>query len=221
MVQVGFKIEDDVKDLSDRIYEEIKAEKGESYTKGRFYEDMLNAYANPKTKEIPSEEDKRKISDLISENEILDSENKRNIHVFGEYLMHLSQILGIEFKDNDEAKGAIENEIKATQQRAMAVPSEVKVEVQRQLAENEIQFPIPDLHLKILNLLKERLSALYGVQVTGKDIFLDMLLRYNVEQWNEWFYPFVIKSSEFKELFGKSQKELQLWLKKKDLETAH
>ncbi|MEA4975428.1 MAG: hypothetical protein VB046_06800 [Paludibacter sp.] len=105
-------------------------------------------------------------------------------------------------------------EIKATQQRAMMVPE--TVEVPEALAENEIRFEIPEPHLSLLQETKNRLSAKYGSGITIKDILLDMFARYTIEMYNQWFYPFVIRPDEFKEITGYTQNDLKAWLRKTD-----
>lgn len=119
----------------------------------------------------------------------------------------------IKLLEIEEEKDII-SEIKAIQQRAMMVPSEI--EVPEPLAENEIRFAIPEPHLSLLKVTKERLSEKLSSNITMKDILLDIFARYTIEMYNEWFYPFVIRPDEFKAITGYTQNELKLWLRKAD-----
>jgi len=109
-------------------------------------------------------------------------------------------------------KENIVEEIKKIQQRAVMVPD--TIEVPEALKENEIRFEIPEPHLSLLQVTKERLSEKLSANITMKDVLLDMFARYTIEMYNEWFYPFVISPDEFKSITGYTQNELKLWLKK-------
>ena len=66
----------------------------------------------------------------------------------------------------------------------------------------------------ILNELAKRLSEYYKKEVTVGDILVDVPLRYVILQYTEWFFPFVIRQSEFKDICGVSYDGLKKWLKK-------
>jgi len=82
------------------------------------------------------------------------------------------------------------------------------------MQENEIRFEIPEPHLSLLNETKKRLSEKYQTTITIKDILLDMFARYSIEQFNEWFYPFVIAPEEFESITGYNHSQLKQWLKR-------
>jgi len=193
--QITLKAPIESKTLFDELFETARNDRP-TLTKGAFFEEMVHAFANPKTVE--------KVVDNPETISALETANfsKEN------YRALIDEIrTALEFSD-DTPDDVIVPNIQAVQQRAMAVPSEVKVEVQRQLAENEILFTIPEPHLSLIQETAKRMNT------TCKDIFLDMFIRYTVEQYAEWFYPFCINDKDFKELTGYTQKELKQWLKK-------
>lgn len=104
------------------------------------------------------------------------------------------------------------NEIKATQQRAMMALQDAEP---APFPENQIMFTIDEPHLALLKATVERLSAKYNATVTMKDVLLDMFARYTIEQYNEWFYPFVINGEDFHKITGFTQKQLKQWVEKK------
>jgi hypothetical protein len=107
---------------------------------------------------------------------------------------------------NTEDRDAILAEIKATQNRAFMA---------QQPAPGQIAFIISELQLQLLTETTRLLSEKYGITVTMKDILLDIFMRYTIEQYNEWFYSFVIKNGQFEAITGKTQKELIQWLQTK------
>lgn len=212
MKTFAVKLDDETVDKFNEVHEALVVEKGASYLKGQLFEDMLYAYLNPKTKDkiIADPEQQRKIDEL--NNEIKDlSKSLQDRSEFIEarilFINSICKLLGVSQSED------VIPEIQKIQQRAMTVPD--KEFVQRPLADNEIQFSIPEPTLSIINEVKKRLSDLYEKPVTAADILLDMFIRYNVEQFAEWFYPFTIKSdSDFKQVSGYTRKELIAWLKK-------
>jgi len=214
--QIGFKTDNEAADLFEKLYN-VAIVDNPSLTKGAFFEEIVNGYANPKTKQVPDPLQAARIIEL--ENECLENQhiilelNHENDDCLELSKHELNFIIALRTMLSlpDDADGdAIVAEIRATQQRAMNALKE-----QAPLMENEILFTIPDIHLKLLSETVKRLSVKYKSTVTIKDVLLDMFARYTIEQFNEWFYPFVIKGDEdFKAITGCTQKQLQVWLKK-------
>lgn len=114
--------------------------------------------------------------------------------------------LDIELPVGDNPTQVILDAIQTIKQRAMSVPS--SVEVERQIGPDEYLLHFPEMHLKLMKIVSERLSAIAGEPVSPGDILLDMFLRYELQRNSEWFYPWVIKDSEFVSLLGVSRKQL-------------
>lgn len=72
---------------------------------------------------------------------------------------------------------------------------------------NKIQL-LPPVQ-QIMDLVAEKLSKKYNATVYVADIINKMVLRYNVERWTEWFYPFCISDAEIKQITGKTTEELK------------
>ena len=134
-------------------------------------------------------------------NEDIEEVNKQldqiSILLFGEAYKNINEIIA---------------EIKATQQRAMMALQTQEPQIQP-LAENEILFTIPEPHLSILKETTARLSDYYGKTITIADIMLDMAIRYEVQRNAEWFYPFLIRTKEFKAITGYTYDELNAFIK--------
>ena len=209
--QISFKTPDEAAQLFDRLYA-IALEKSPTLTKGSYFEEVINGYANPKTQtvEVDNPVLTKRITDLEKEVSELNEEttnyleNSKKEFVF---FSHLRTLLNL----TEEASYVeIVQEIKDTQSRAMMALS-----TQEPVA-NQIMFTIDQPHLALLQETVKRLSEQYGTTVTMKDVLMDMFARYTIEQFNEWFYPFVINGdADFKAITTYTQKELKQWLKTK------
>ncbi len=69
-----------------------------------------------------------------------------------------------------------------------------------------LTFEVPEPANSLLREYARRL------QVQPQDILIDMFVRYVTEQYNHWFFDFVVKKSEFKEVCGHSHTEVLTWL---------
>ncbi len=120
----------------------------------------------------------------------------------------------------------LEQELAETQQ-TLAETEQSLAEVQQRLAECEqnavaqrandsaLFLEPQDWVRNLLDSTAEKLSAKYGHPVTPQMILLDMFLRYTIEQWNMWFYPFVLSDKEIEEASGLTMKQLHEYLNKK------
>ena len=189
--QVTFKPSDEVVDKFEQLFEAAKAE-NPLLSKPKFFEMMVNVYGT----EHPED------------NIVSDGSYKILCDKQTEYFNDIADLLNLKIENYSIQD--IFNEIRATQQRAMAALQSQTIpdDYQRPLAENEILFSIPDIHLKLLTEVTRRLSTDES-RVTIKDVLLDMFLRYEVQRYNEWFYPMVIRDDEFEAITGYTRKDLK------------
>ena len=74
---------------------------------------------------------------------------------------------------------------------------------------NTISGTVDDFTLELLNLVTERLAILTGVDgLTPFLVLIDGFLKYNVQQYNCWFYDFVVSKREILEIAHKHQPEI-------------
>ena len=212
---MNFKIEQEAADLFDKMHQLALAE-NQGLTKSVFLENIINAYANPKIQHTDNPEHIARIAELEKdlnriaelEKELLQRDDEISNYLDGSksdvnFINALRSMLELTADDDGDA---ILAEIKATQNRAfMAL----------QPPPNQIAFTIPEIHLKLLTETAKLLSEKYGTTVTMKDILLDMFIRYTVDQYAQWFYPFVVKEDQFEIITGKTQNQLKQWLKTK------
>ena len=205
--QVTVHTTDDTAAEFDRLFAEATAQNPD-LKKGQFLAELLKRYSEPKN----TNQGDVDLNLYVLKKEAENKTSKLRNALSKEFI-RISNALDIsEISNTDE----IIAEIRATQQRAMSALKEPNtVEVQRPLEENEILFSIPEPYLSILKETAKRLGEKLNRTVTLRDLFLDVPVRYVVEMRNEWFFPFVIKASEFKNICGYDHKELKLWLNRK------
>jgi hypothetical protein len=212
---VTFKTDSEAVELFDKLYQ-INTESRQGLTKGAFFEEMVNQFANPKTitdplQKLVIEDLQTQLADQQKANDDLSQELNNYFEQSKHELTFINNVRSMLSLQPDATGDEIVTEIRATQQRAMnALIS------QRPLNEDEILFSIPQPHLALLQETVKRLSVKMGTDITIKDVLLDMFARYTIEQFSEWFYPFVIKGDDdFNTITGFTQKQLKAWLKTK------
>lgn len=55
----------------------------------------------------------------------------------------------------------------------------------------------------------EKLSARYNKEVKPLQILIDMFMRYTIEKWSQWFYPFVLSDKEILEIAQQINPEIK------------
>jgi len=61
---------------------------------------------------------------------------------------------------------------------------------------NQIRTTIKPFAASLIELTATKLSEKYGRNVEPMQILVDMFMRYTIERWNQWFYPFQLDDSE-------------------------
>ena len=90
----------------------------------------------------------------------------------------------------EEQLSAYQAQIQALESRQPEV-REVAVEVERQLQADEHILRIPALIYNLMQLTITRLNQRYNTNDTISDLLSKMFLRYTVERFTQWFYPWV------------------------------
>ena len=68
----------------------------------------------------------------------------------------------------------------------------------------------------LLKIVSERLSEKYKKIISEAEILNVMFLRYNVEKWSQWFYPFVLTEDDIKDATGKTVNEWKTFFNSKN-----
>lgn len=60
----------------------------------------------------------------------------------------------------------------------------------------QVRTTIKPFAVSLIELTAVKLSEKYGRNVEPMQILVDMFMRYTIERWNQWFYPFQLDDSE-------------------------
>ncbi|MDY0144087.1 MAG: hypothetical protein RBR97_19575 [Bacteroidales bacterium] len=60
----------------------------------------------------------------------------------------------------------------------------------------QVRTTIKPFAVSLIELTAVKLSEKYGRTVEPMEILVDMFMRYTIERWNQWFYPFQLDDSE-------------------------
>ena len=71
-----------------------------------------------------------------------------------------------------------------------------KAEAYAHIGWEHIRTTMKPFVVDLLELTARKLSDKYNKKVTPMQVMVDMFLRYTIERWNQWFYPFVVKDDE-------------------------
>ncbi len=239
MDAISIKTDAETKELFKQLYEDAKLN-GECTTQQSFLELLLERFQNPKKIKDPemeakvreleeslaSEADKNKklqneITQLNKElsieqennNSLVSSTNSLTAEVYD-----ANDTIAKVKKEHEELLQQYENLKASTESKSIIDLDDVSYgNILVTKDDKEQHFCVIKLgkvQSLILNELAKRLSEYYKKEVTVGDILVDVPLRYVILQYTEWFFPFVIRQSEFKDICGVSYDGLKKWLKK-------
>lgn len=240
MDAISIKTDTETKELFKQLYEDAKLN-GECTTQQSFLELLLERFQNPKKIKDPemeakvkeleehlaSEADRNKelqneITQLTSEVSKLKEENQKLFSSGTSQTMELNEAKEAIAKANAEYNELLqqyknlESSIELTPTINLDNVEYGKLELTTidDKEQGLCVIKLGKVQSLILNELAKRLSEYYKKEVTVGDILVDVPLRYVILQYTEWFFPFVIRQSEFKDICGVSYDGLKKWLKK-------
>ena len=106
------------------------------------------------------------------------------------------------FQEEHDQLIASQKELNERHEQSLAENELLKAEIEQlQVACNQIDWEKIKKSMKpfvvdLLELTARKLSDKYNKKVTPMQVMVDMFLRYTIERWNQWFYPFVVKDDE-------------------------
>lgn len=239
MDAISIKTDTETKELFKQLYEDAKLN-GECTTQQSFMELLLERFQNPKKIKDPEMEAKVKeleesLASEADRNKELQNEItqlNKNLSIVQEHnsnLVSSTNSLTAEVydandtiakvkKEHEELLQQYENLKASTESKSIIDLDDVSYgNILVTKDDKEQHFCVIKLgkvQSLILNELAKRLSEYYKKEVTVGDILVDVPLRYVILQYTEWFFPFVIRQSEFKDICGVSYDGLKKWLKK-------
>lgn len=130
--------------------------------------------------------------------------------------------LEINLNKLSEEKTHLENNVIQLEDERKSLENKVfQMENERiQMENNGIRLENEDIWLKIkrnitpfsaylLENTAEKLSSRYNKEVKPLQILIDMFMRYTIEKWSQWFYPFVLSDKEILEIAQQINPEIK------------
>lgn len=183
----------DAVELYNELYDQARQTRP-ALTRGAFLEEIVHAYANPRTVEKEVEKIvERPVPDPAAEAALAAAEADRD-----EARANLAAAA-------DQCAG-LEDQLATLQAEAEALRRDN--DLLRHAADDPaaVTLRVPQPHRALLEATCQRLAA------TPSDVLLDMFFRYTVEQRAEWFYPFVITDPDIKHITGHTRQTLAKWI---------
>lgn len=196
---LSIRVTEEYESIFDKLHEKANAES--PISKSAFFERMLDSYANPKVKEV---EVLRDTPETTAELEQL----KKDYNEVSETCKNLTEeVVRLQSKlsENNEKTTSLQADYDSKQTDYLQQITDLEKKVNKltadlSTAENrsvlDFMKPFP---ARLLALTAERLSQKYKREITPIQVLGDMFLRYTIEKWSEWFYPWVLSEEEILE----------------------
>lgn len=192
MINFQVRMQEDGHKETLALFDELK-QAGKVTTLGGFVEELVECYKHPRVVEnvelqAEAEDLKKKYDELISEYErskgfVTTLQNDlEKLHVTHSELIAEHEQSKLNETQLHAQLEACTNAIKSTPQWD-------------KISKSMNPFPVV-----LLEATAQKLSTRYNREVSPMQILTDMFMRYTIERWSEWFYPFCITDSEIVEI---------------------
>ncbi len=164
---------------------------------------------------------RRDFETLTSQNNALQEQNERLAATNSELQKRIQQLEDAPANNAElqqriaELEQSLAESQQTAEERAQSVADLTQKLTAQRLSENALVIEVQPFMRGLLTATTEKLSAKYKHEVTVQDVLLDMFLRYTVERWSEWFYPFVLSDKEIEAASGIPAKTLKQYIEKK------
>lgn len=193
---LSIRVTEEYESIFDKLHEKANAES--PISKSAFFERMLDAYANPKVKEVEVLRDTPETTSRVEEQQNTIEQLQSEIENLRESLQENEGKLN----ESDVNTARLQNDYNSKQKDYLQQITNLEEKVNKltedlSTAKNrsvlDFMKPFP---ARMLALTAERLSQKYKREVTPIQVLGDMFLRYTIDKWSEWFYPWVLTEDE-------------------------
>ena len=207
--------------ISFSVNEDVYTRCKQMFPAGRNQEvlvDLLDAYESREQNSTANEKSNELVKAILelyscSENELIDV-CKSHLSTENELENKVSQLENERIRLEDERK-SLENKVfQMENERIQMENNGIRLENERISLENEdiwlkIKRNITPFSAYLLENTAEKLSARYNKDVKPLQILIDMFMRYTIEKWSQWFYPFVLSDKEILEIAQQINPEIK------------
>ena len=187
--------------------------------------DLLDAYELREQNSVKNEKSNELVNAILelyscSENELIDV-CKSHLSTENELENKVSQLENERIRLEDERIRLENDGIRLEDERKSLENKVFQMENERiQMENNGIRLENERIWLKIkrnitpfsaylLENTAEKLSSRYNKEVKPLQILIDMFMRYTIEKWSQWFYPFVLSDKEILEIAQQINPEIK------------
>lgn len=191
---MSFRLSDEYQAIFNKLHEQACEANGSPISKVTFLEKVLDFYSSPKVKEV---EVLRDTPETTAELEQL-RKDYAEVSELSQSLTEEVASLQRKLSENNDTITRLQSDYECLQRDYTSKQQEVNtLEKDLSTAENrsvlDFMKPFP---ARLLALTAERLSQKYKREVTPIQVLGDMFLRYTIEKWSEWFYPWVLSEAD-------------------------
>ncbi|MDO4727066.1 MAG: hypothetical protein Q4A56_07615 [Porphyromonadaceae bacterium] len=140
-------------------------------------------------------------------------EEQSRLQAENERLQSVNSDLQLQTKSLQAANDSLQAENNGLQEKNkelkdvnIAIEEAYKKQLSEYATEGVMRFVVPEPARSLLDEYANRLN------VKPEAILIDMFIRYVTEQYNHWFFDFLVKKSEFKDVCGYTHQEVLQWL---------
>lgn len=210
---ISFRLSDEYQAIFNKLHEQACEANGSPISKVTFLEKVLDFYSSPKVKEVEvlrdTPETTSKLEELQNTIEQLQSEKESLLVRLQDYESKLDE--------SNVNTARLQSDYDSKQEDYLQQITDLQEQVNTANARTVLDFMDP-FPARLLNLTAKYLSERYNREVTPINVLVDMFIKYTIQKWSEWFYPWVLSDTEIvkeAQKFNKdiySIKQLKAWL---------
>lgn len=156
---------------------------------------LLDLYENPRVPDNSENERYREIVDGLCNAYTVDLYDVTDFvnHTHTKLEDALQRTLDLD-EENKDLKD--ENDRLGNENRILKGKTELLELDNQQINWDKIRTTLQPFTVALLEKTAEKLTTKYNRTISPMEILVDMFMRYTLERWNEWFYPFQLKDAE-------------------------
>ncbi|NCC99480.1 MAG: hypothetical protein EOL95_07250 [Bacteroidia bacterium] len=207
MIQKNLKLTEETKQSFDDLFNELFAQ-DRVKTQSDYVDELVERYKNPKKIEVDRPEIIDKIATLETENAALKEKIIAQQHD-NSNLQQLYEEVQAENSSNSNRSTEMQEQITQLKSENELLKNN-NTEIASRISDTDIVIRTNAVVRNLMDETVKRLQERYPeAKIDAADLLQKMFLRYTVERFTSWFYPFVLKDKDIEEITGKSIKEIK------------
>lgn len=190
--QLTFKVSEQTKNNFLSIHDGLKQQE-KVFTMAETLETLIREHENPATVLQDTPQTLQRLRDAETLLHDLQTKQAANENMEAEYEQKITELQAELQTAREELDLARETNRELAENGHAATEQAARLQSEMEQARNTIEkLQLKPFPARLLELTAEKLSLRYGRTITPTDILSDMFLKYTIQQYNVWFYPFVL-----------------------------